>query len=424
MNRMAKWGWVLGAIVVGAGFAIAGSVVDQGKPGTQGPWDVNCVSGCSGSSSSDGGTVSIQGPSADGGVQWAMEMPGDIDPGNTTSTPLAANATFTGTATFTLVSTFSVVVYSNVSSATNGLSLQFSTDGVNWDHTHVHTVIGGTEFLISTTLQTPYYRVVYTNGSSAQGVFRLMTITRSAAGAGAIVTLADTPTDDDHAQVTQSVLIGHTTAGGGSYVPVKVNPSGALTVDATQGTNPWRVSQGVGQDGGVWGVSPLSEGTLGSAAPTRATQIGMSDGTNLRTPSVVDLDTSGGGAVWGVTSTVSGYSFGTASYANVEPSVPYTSNATGLYVWNIAKDVSDPVTTAVSCNGTATLLPASPLTNRQRLTLKNNSDGVIYIGGSTVTAANGYPLSAGESWADDVSDATYYCLSEDAGTKNLRVLEN
>lgn len=431
--RMRNLGWILGAVVVGA-VVFAGSPVDQGKPGTQGAWPVTCVSGCSGSSSSDGGYLGTvgQGPSADGGLRWASELPAVIDYNNTTSTPLAGGATFTGTATYTRATTISVVVYANVASATDGLSIEFSMDGTNWDHTHVHSVAAATAFMISTTLQTPYYRVRYTNGATVQTTFRLQTMTRDVPSSGATVLLSDLPTNEDHAQVTQSVLVGHTTAGGGSFVDVKVNPSGALTVDATQATSPWVISgtvtatQGVGKDGGVWawGTSPLSEGARGSAIPARATQVGMSDGTNLRTPQVVDLDTSGGGTVWGQISTVSGYSFGAASFANVEPSVPYTSNATGLYVWNIAKDVSDPVTTSLSCSSPRALIPGSPLTSRTRLTLKNNSDGVIYIGGTTLTAANGYPLAAGETWADDVSDATYYCLSEDAGVKDLRVLEN
>jgi|GEM_PF-6980645 len=37
---------------------------------------------------------------------------------------------------------------------------------------------------------------------------------------------------DEYALVTQSIIHGKTTAGGGGYVDVKVNPSGALTVEA------------------------------------------------------------------------------------------------------------------------------------------------------------------------------------------------
>lgn len=45
-----------------------------------------------------------------------------------------------------------------------------------------------------------------------------------------------TLTDTSLAALSRSVITGHTTAGGGSYVNVKVNPSGTLTVDASNST--------------------------------------------------------------------------------------------------------------------------------------------------------------------------------------------
>lgn len=50
-------------------------------------------------------------------------------------------------------------------------------------------------------------------------------------------------TATDNGLITNAVLHGLTTAGGGTYVDVKVNPSGALTVDATQ-SGTWTVQQG------------------------------------------------------------------------------------------------------------------------------------------------------------------------------------
>jgi hypothetical protein len=45
--------------------------------------------------------------------------------------------------------------------------------------------------------------------------------------------ITSTLTDNSLAQLSRSVIVGQTTGGGGGYVNVKVNPSGALTVDAT-----------------------------------------------------------------------------------------------------------------------------------------------------------------------------------------------
>lgn len=53
--------------------------------------------------------------------------------------------------------------------------------------------------------------------------------------AGDILTLNTTPTGTNNAQVTQSIIHGKTTAGGGSYVDVKVTPSGALSTNGEAG---------------------------------------------------------------------------------------------------------------------------------------------------------------------------------------------
>lgn len=62
---------VLGAGLVLATLALAGTPVDQGKPGTQGAWPVNVTSG---GWTPDGGYIGtvtvIQGPGIDGGQAW------------------------------------------------------------------------------------------------------------------------------------------------------------------------------------------------------------------------------------------------------------------------------------------------------------------------------------------------------------------
>lgn len=760
----------------------------------------------------DGGYVGTvgQGPGEDGGRAWNVQvLSGLVDQGNSTSTPLAGGGVFTGTATATSATSLSVIAYSNVSSAAGGLSIEGSTDGTNWDHTHTHTVTGGAEFIIGLPIQTKYVRIVYTNGGSAQGVFRLQTILHATSQTGSVVSVNDTPTATDHAQLTQAVIIGQTTAGGGAYVPVKVNPSGTLTVAATQDTSPWVVSaaslplptgaataanqttlgsqttklndgtdtalitgagalvvdgSGVTQpvsaaslplptgastsalqttgntslsnidtdldvalstrlseasftgrfpasatladatanpslsasagylmayngttwdrlrksatgllvdiqntslavtQSGTWNVglsagtnyigktrltdgtldmsllnsapgsdtgqvsvpvriisslaggaggtsssfgatfpatgtaagfsdgtnmqtgrvfdadtgagnqyvlgtnlrvsasggsveaaagsgtvnantlrvvlptdqpvipvsdngssltvdgtvavsnsflldatftgrfslgaaaadnfaNPTTTGTLGfnmlwdgatwdrapgnstdgtlvnlganndvtvtgtvtanagtgtftvgqataanlraqtasesstaAAIPTVAGAVGMSDGTNLQIPRLYDFDSSGGGTLWGVVTGIGGSNFGGVTIANVEEVVP-KSGAAGVYVWDIPKDVFNPVTTAVSCATTATAAPASILTNRKTLTVINNSTATIYLGGSAVTTSTGIPLLPGASFMDDVSNATYYCIVT-SGTADLRVLEN
>ncbi len=192
------------------------------------------------------------------------------------------------------------------------------------------------------------------------------------------------------------------------------------TVTANAGTGTFTVGQATAAN---LRAQTASESTTNTALPTVASAAGFSDGTNLRIPRVVDVDTSGGGTIWATGVSVLGGGFGAPTQANVEEVVPTTTGATGLYVWSIAKDVTNPVTTSVSCATTATAAPASILTNRTTLTVINNSTATIYLGGSAVTTATGIPLLPGASFMDDVSNATYYCIVT-SGTADLRVLEN
>lgn len=379
------------------------TLVSQGAGADGGAWQVYVTNQTSSSLVLDGGSLGYMLMPDGGPLQ--VSIPSFVDTGNSTSTPLAGGASFTGATTYTRAAAIAVFAYSNVSSATNGLVIEFSGNGVNWDHDHQHTVTGGTEFLVETTLRSPYYRVRYTNGASAQAAFRLVTMTRDVVGAGTITTVRDVPTDDDHAQVTQSIIIGRTTAGGGSYIPVKVNPSGALTVDATQGSSPWLVA---GRDGGA------------------VTQFLPPTGTTTVPGTAVDLDTSGA-TRWAQGVAITGFGFGAGNQLTADVySIPPSGFSTGLGVREVHKTVSNPTTTSVTCATTATAITS--LAYRTTLTLKNPADAdvVVYIGGSGVTTANGFPLYPRESWQDTVADSTYYCRSgnPDGGTAALRVLQN
>lgn len=85
----------------------------------------------------------------------------------------------------------------------------------------------------------------------------------------------------DYGIVTNSVIHGLTTAGGGSYVDVKVTPSGALSVAATQDTSPWVISGTVtATQSGTWNIGTLTSITnpvtvaQATAANLNATVVG------------------------------------------------------------------------------------------------------------------------------------------------------
>ena len=160
-------------------------------------------------------------------------LTGVVDANNSSSTPLGIGAIFTGTATdIKDYGTVSVLVASDVAAATGGFSFQFSNDGTNWDHSHNFDFAGG-NLSYNISAEARYFRLVYTNGAVAQTHFRLQTVLRPVNVAPSQYTIAQGLTGTALATPTKSVIYGQTTGGGGGYVAVKVNPSGALTVDST-----------------------------------------------------------------------------------------------------------------------------------------------------------------------------------------------
>jgi hypothetical protein len=156
-----------------------------------------------------------------------------LDPNNATTTPLGIGGVFTGTAfDITNFSCINVYVVSNVNSATNGLTVEFSSDGTNWDHSHSTTYTsGGKGFIFN--CEGRYARIVFTNGGVAQSTFRLQTIFKSMIVPSSLYTLSQTINSNMFAELKRSVITGETTGGGGGYVNVKVNPSGSLVTETT-----------------------------------------------------------------------------------------------------------------------------------------------------------------------------------------------
>lgn len=108
-----------------------------------------------------------------------MAVVSEVSAVNSTATPLGASGVFTG-AWIPLQSAGSITVtaFANVASATDGLSIQQSTDGANADVTDVYNVGAGANVNVLVPVKAAFGRVVYTNGAGAQSAFRLQTIIR------------------------------------------------------------------------------------------------------------------------------------------------------------------------------------------------------------------------------------------------------
>lgn len=116
-------------------------------------------------------------------MSFLPKLYGSISSENSSTSLLTASSTFTGTSTFTNTANFDTIninITTDQSSSTNGLQLQFSNNNTNWDNIKSYTITVSTPGTSTSTtyninIEGSYFRVVYTNGGTNQGVFRLQT---------------------------------------------------------------------------------------------------------------------------------------------------------------------------------------------------------------------------------------------------------
>ena len=132
-----------------------------------------------------------------------------VDANNSTSSTLLSGAAFTGTATDMLDYSHVVVsIFADQASATDGLSIQWSTDSTNWDNTDVFTIPASTAKVFTFGPVSRYMRVVYTNGGTGQGAFRMQTILHPGQQSSSSHRIADSISGQDDAELMKTVITG------------------------------------------------------------------------------------------------------------------------------------------------------------------------------------------------------------------------
>ncbi len=155
---------------------------------------------------------------------------------NSTTVPLAGNATYTGTwEEITDYVSVSLLVNTDSVATLEALKVDFSTDGVNLDRTVGVDLVTGGDY-VSVAQEARFVRIRLTAGSAAQTYLRLQTHFSAIPESLKVTPIIDRIIDSTASLVTKGVIVGKTTAGGGSYVSVKVNPSGALSADVSGST--------------------------------------------------------------------------------------------------------------------------------------------------------------------------------------------
>lgn len=153
---------------------------------------------------------------------------------NSTTALLPISGSWTGTGEdVSNYGVISVAVRSDVASATMGLEFQASPDNTNWYTSDSYTILANTLKDYSLAPPCRYFRVKYTNDGVSQANFFVETIYRQTYVKPSSHRIGDAITANDDAELSTSQIVGLSSSGGGTYVSVKVNPSGALTTDAT-----------------------------------------------------------------------------------------------------------------------------------------------------------------------------------------------
>lgn len=156
-----------------------------------------------------------------------------ISVGNSTTTPLGSNGVFTGAweEVDTYVSIM-VLVNSDHLATTDSIRIDFSTDGVNLDRSISVTFQTGGDYC-SFPSEAKFFRLRIFNGNQAQTFLRAQVRYNAVAESNKLVPLGDSVTQSSAALLAKSSIVGRSGSGGGTFVDVKVNPSGALQTEVT-----------------------------------------------------------------------------------------------------------------------------------------------------------------------------------------------
>ncbi len=156
---------------------------------------------------------------------------------NSSTAALTANSVFTGTAEdISSYSSVSVSIFTNQASATDGLSMQQSPDGTNWDLIDPYTVPASSGKTFGIEVSAKFFRLVYTNGSGGTATLRIQTIFHKFMQRNSSVRPQDARPNDNDMEEGLAYLMGYN---GTTWDRIRSSNTGALVckeIRSTTGT--------------------------------------------------------------------------------------------------------------------------------------------------------------------------------------------
>ena len=161
-------------------------------------------------------------------MTYITDIKGVISTNNSTTVALNADATFEGNPDDVKMYTeINISIYSDKNSNMNGISIQFSQDGTNWDNIYKYTILENQSRDYSFPIISRYFRIVYTNGSEAQTNFRIQTLYHNTKNSSRFGQLNYTG--------NSNVYVNNSTSSFGELLVAELNP--VVEIDFVYGIN-------------------------------------------------------------------------------------------------------------------------------------------------------------------------------------------
>lgn len=151
---------------------------------------------------------------------------------NSSAVALGIGGTFTGAAEdVTEYADIRVSVFTDQLSATDGLQIQQSSNGTNWDVSDAYNIPIGVGKVFSVGVSARFLRIVYTNGATAQAAFRLQVKLHKGHSRPSSVRPQDGRTNDNDMDEMLGHLMGYN---GTSWDRLRASIANGLAVDVTR----------------------------------------------------------------------------------------------------------------------------------------------------------------------------------------------
>lgn len=210
-------------------------------------------------------------------MAYIPQLSGTVSVVNSTSVSLTSNAVFTGTSED--VSDYAdirVSVFSDQASATDGLQMQQSSNGTNWDISDNYSIPASTGKNFSIGVSAKFFRIVYTNGAVAQSTLRLQVLYHKTYTKSSSVRPQDSRTNDNDMEEQLAYSMGYN---GTSWDRLRSDTANGLDVDVTRLPS---LPTGTNAIGSVSTVDTTSSGTITASSQSVALALNGKSGVAIQ----------------------------------------------------------------------------------------------------------------------------------------------